>query len=158
MTETLPKYNETMVRERKLLSPKKVWFPHDAIHFVVESELLYETGFWGRVAGGANPADVGATAVSGGHRSSSRAQTPSREIVELIQAERIVECFEAEMWSEPADPATFLEVLAAACSQSKVDSPALSEQNVRSIRSELGVLLAEWRALPVGRSIALSWL
>ena len=101
---------------------------------------------------------MAALAIAGGHRSSSRAEIPSEEIVELIQAERIVECFEADMWSEPSDLATFLEVLDAACSQSKVKSPNLSEQNIRNIREELSGLFTRWRALPIGQTLELSWL
>lgn len=137
--------------------PKKGWFPHDAVHFVVESELQYEAGFWGRVASGSHPEEIGALAAAGGHRSSSRAEKPSDGIVELVQAERIVECFEAEMWSEPSDLTTFRGVLDAACSHSKVRSPILSEQNIRNIREELSRLLIEWGELPVGKSLELAW-
>ena len=141
----------------KAAFPKKGWFPHDAIHFVVESELQYQAGFWGRVFRGSHPEEVGALAAAGGHHSSSRAEKPSDEIVELVQAERIVECFEAEMWGEPSDLATFRGVLDAACSHSKVSSPILSEQNIRNIRKELSSLLALWGELPVGESLELSW-
>lgn len=137
--------------------PKKGLLPHDAIHLVVESELQMKTGFWGRVAAGATPEEVGAVAIAGGHRSSSRAQTPLEEIVELIQAERIVECFEAEMWSEPSSVDTFIGVLDAACAQSRVKCPKLSEQNILRIRTRLNALFNRWQKLEIGESLVLSW-
>lgn len=137
--------------------PKKGLLPHDVVHLVVESKLQFETGFWGRVADGANPEDVGAVAIAGGHRSSSRAQTPREDIVELIQAERIVECFEAEMWSEASDLDNFIGVLGAACSQSHVRSPELSAQNLSDIRKELSTLLVRWQKLEKGGSLTLDW-
>ena len=137
--------------------PKKGLFPHDAIHFVVESELRYVAGFWGRVFAGVSPEEVGALAKAGGHHSASRAEQPLAEVVELIQAERIVECFEAEIWGEPADAATFQGVLAAACSQSRVPSPILGDENIRRIREQLNRLVAQWEKLPIGDSIVLAW-
>ncbi|MEM8766948.1 MAG: hypothetical protein AAGE43_05870 [Pseudomonadota bacterium] len=137
--------------------PKKGLFPHDAIHLVVEAELQYETGFWGRVAAGCKPEDIGAIAIAGGHRSSSRAEVPSEEIVELIQAERIVECFEAEMWSQPSDLDTFKEVLRAACSQSHVEPPNLKNENIRNIRDRLEELVSQWQDLKVGQTLSITW-
>lgn len=141
----------------KTTFPKRGLFPHDAVHLVVESELQMETGFWGRVAAGSTPEDVGAVAIAGGHRSSSRALTPREDLVELVQAERLVECFEAELWSEPSSLDTFIGVLDAACCQSKVQSPKLSRQNIRNIRKELNALYNRWRRLRIGDTLALFW-
>ncbi|MEM9743906.1 MAG: hypothetical protein AAF918_14585 [Pseudomonadota bacterium] len=137
--------------------PKKGLFPHDAVHLVVESELQLTAGFWGRVAAGSAPEDIGSITSSGGHRSSSRAQTPCEDIVELIQAERLVECFEAEMWSERTDLVTFLQVFDAACAQSNIKRPKLSEQSVGKIRKKLDVLCARWQRLGIGESLVLFW-
>ena len=61
--------------------------------------------FWGRIAAGAHPEDLAAISRAGGHASAKRAARPETDVVELVQAERLVECFEAELWSEPAPPA-----------------------------------------------------
>ena len=53
--------------------PNKGPFPHDAMHFVVEQELRFETAFWGRVAAGTSIADVGLLAKAGRQASAKRA-------------------------------------------------------------------------------------
>jgi len=136
--------------------PKKGLFPHDAVHLIVERRLRFGHGFWGRIASGANPAQIAAIAKAGGHASSARAATPSAEITELLHAERLVECFEAEMWSGGSDNETFRSILDAACSQSKVPSPRLSDEDIGDIRAELQRTLEAWRELEVGESLTLA--
>jgi len=135
--------------------PKKGAFPHDAVHLIVERRLGFEHGFWGRIAAGASPEEIAAIAKAGGHASSVRAAEPAVEITELIHAERLVECFEAEMWSNSADNATFRSILDAACSQSKLLSPRLSDEEINDIRTELRDSLKAWRELAVGESLTL---
>ena len=137
--------------------PKKWLFPHDAVHLIVERRLRFQHGFWGRVANGATPEEIAGIAKAGGHASSARAAKPAVEITELLHAERLVECFEAEMWSECSDNTTFRSVLDAACSQSKMASPRLSDEEIGDIRTELKESLAAWRALAVGESLTLSY-
>jgi hypothetical protein len=81
--------------------------------------------------------------------------TPAREIMQLIQAERLVECFEAEIWSNVADNATLRSIFAAACSQSRLSNLPLSDEEIDDIRTELGHRLAAWRELAVGESLSL---
>jgi len=137
--------------------PKKGTFPHDVIHLIVETELCYQSGFWGRIAAGSHPEEVAALAKTGGHYSASRAEIPAQEIVQLIHAERIVECFEAELWTEPSEVETFQAVLRAACQQSKVGTPMVSELSVRHIRKKLGMLKLEWQSMKMGQSLTLHW-
>jgi hypothetical protein len=141
----------------KTTFPKKSWFPHDAVHLIVERRLGFQRGFWGRVAGGALPEEIAAIAKAGGHASSVRAVQPAVEITELLHAERLVECFEAEMWSQCSDNATFRSVLDAACSQSKLQSPRLSDEEIGDIRTELRHTLEAWHELAVGESLTLRY-
>jgi hypothetical protein len=141
----------------KTTFPKKGRFPHDAVHLVVERVLGYETPFWGLVFAGADPVEIAAIAKAGGHASSTRASVPSERIVKLIQAERIVECFEAEMWGSPSDSQTFQSVLDAACTQSKVPNPNLSDPAIHAIRADLAALLAAWQKLTTGGTLMLRW-
>ena len=141
----------------KTTFPKKWWFPHDAVHLIVERRLRFQHGFWGRIAGGATSDAIAAIAKAGGHASSKRAVRPSVEITELLHAERLVECFEAEMWSKRSDNATFRGILDAACSQSKMPSPDLSDEEIGDIRKELEETLETWRALAVGESLTLRY-
>jgi hypothetical protein len=86
-----------------------------------------------------------------------RAVEPAVEITELIHAERLVECFEAEFWSNSSDNAMFRSLLDAACSQSKLLSPKLSDEEISDIRAELERTLQAWRELAVGESLTLHW-
>jgi hypothetical protein len=141
----------------KTTFPKKWWFPHDAVHLIVERRLRFQHAFWGRIARGATPEGIAAIAKAGGHASSARAVRPADEIIELLHAERLVECFEAETWSMCSDNATFRSILDAACSQSKMLSPQLSDEAIGDIRKELKQTLEAWLALAVGESLTLSY-
>ncbi len=135
--------------------PKKGLFPHDAVHLIVEKRMRFQHGFWGRIARGATPEEIAAIAKAGGHASSTRAVEPAVEITELIHSERLVECFEAEMWSKCSDNAILRSILDAACSQSKLLSPRLSDEEIGDIRTEIAQALKAWRALGVGESLTL---
>lgn len=137
--------------------PKKGPIPHDLVHLIVESEFGLSKGFWGHVADGVSLAAVGQLAKAGGHASSKRAQAPSPDILQLVQAERLVECFEADLWGEPTDRETFCGVLAAACAQSCVPAPAVDEVRLASVRARLGALRQTWTALQIGQDFAAVW-
>lgn len=139
----------------KTTFPKKGRFPHDAVHLIAERRLRFKHAFWGRIADGAKPEAIAAIAKAGGHASSARAVQPTAEITELLHAERLVECFEAEMWSECSDNATFRSILDAACAQSKMSSPQLADEQIGDIRLELRKALEAWSALAVGESLTL---
>jgi hypothetical protein len=137
--------------------PKKGPIPHDYVHFVVEDVFGFARGFWGMVAEGVAPAEIQEIAKAGGHASASRAQIPAPEIVELIQAERLVECFEADLWGAPADGDTFRGVAAAACSQSHVSCPALGDDTIATARSRIAAFAKDWMAAPVGTQFGFRW-
>lgn len=130
--------------------PKKGPIPHDGVHLIVEQALNLRRGFWGMVAEGVDPAEIQEIAKAAGHASAKRAQTPDPSIIELLQAERIVECFEADLWSTPADCDTFRSVANAACSDSFVPTPALSDETILAIRAQIAGFAREWTAAPVG--------
>lgn len=130
--------------------PKKGPIPHDSVHLIVEQALGLRRGFWGMVADGVDPGQVQEIAKAAGHASAKRAQIPDRSIVELIQAERIVECFEADLWGAPADCDTFRSVADAACSESFVPTPALSDESILTIRDKIADFAKTWIAAPVG--------
>jgi hypothetical protein len=137
--------------------PKKGPVPHDAVHYHVESVLALTAGFWGLVAAGHHPEDVQAMAKAGGHASARRATIPDVSIVELLQAERLVECFEATVWGGPAEPDIFRGVARAACAASHVPLPELDDQTISGIAKEIAALAADWIPAPVGHSITLHW-
>jgi hypothetical protein len=123
---------------------KKGPFPHDAVHYAVEKHLGLANGFWGMVAGGRDPEEISEIAKAAGHASAKRAEVPGAHIVELLQAERIVECFEADMWGRPAADDMLLETIAVACDYSHVPVPPMNGASISAIRGELAVLNAQW--------------
>jgi hypothetical protein len=138
--------------------PHKGPIPHDAVHFYVESELALSRGFWGLVAGGEHPENVQELAKAGGHASASRGRVPDADIVEVIQAERMVECFEADLWGDSAsDAETFREAVAAGCAQSFVPPIELDDAAIASVRGKLLDLRNRWSELPQGEAITLDW-
>lgn len=137
--------------------PKKGPFPHDAVHWVAETIFRFERGFWGTVAEGADPEQVGALAKALGHASAARPGVPNDSIVQLIQSERLVECLEAELWSTPADFDIFVSVLEAACRESRVAAPDVDPSSLELARSTLQRLRDEWNALAIGESLSLVW-
>ncbi len=137
--------------------PKKGPFPHDLVHVVVEDTLSLRNAFWGLIAGGRHPEEIGALASSLGHSSAAKAHDPDPSIIELIQAERLVECFEAEIWGGPAALEDLQSVADAAFSQSLVPRLVLSAQDVSAIRERLSALQAQWNGLPPGGTLACDW-
>ncbi len=137
--------------------PKKGPIPHDFVHLAVEEALGFKGGFWGMLAEGVAPDDIQEVAKAGGHASASRAQIPTPEIVELIQAERVVECFEADFWGAPADAETFRSVAAAGCAHSFVPCPALSDDVIASVRERIASFAKNWMAAPAGARFELRW-
>jgi hypothetical protein len=137
--------------------PKKGPFPHDLVHVAVEQTLGLKHAFWGLVASGRHPEEIGALAASLGHSSAAKAHVPAPSIIELIQAERLVECFEAEIWGGPAALEDLQSVADAAFSTSLVPRVALSEETVAAIRRRLSELHAEWNTLPPGGVLGCDW-
>lgn len=121
-------------------------FPHDAMHFAVEAAMGFASGFWGMVERGEHPEAIGEKAKAAGHASAKRATTPDAEIVELLQAERLVECFEADLWSGgTGDPALLRATAATACAASFVPMPDLSDGRIAAIRSATASMAADWQ-------------
>ena len=131
--------------------PKKGPIPHDSVHLIVEQALGLTRGFWGMVAAGVDPGEIQKIAKDGGHASAKRAQIPDNSIIELLQAERIVECFEADFWGAPTDSNTFRSVAEAARAQSCVPTPTLSDDQILAIREEIANFAKDWIAAPAGK-------
>lgn len=133
--------------------PKKGPFPHDALHVAVERALGLTRGFWGTVAGGLHPEAVQEIAKAGGHASASRATTPDPAIAELIQAERIVECFEAELWGGTVNNDDLRALIANACTASHVPPLLPDDATIATIRADVAAMQAEW----AGGHLTLIW-
>lgn len=137
--------------------PKKGPVPHDAVHWFVERELGLADGFWGMVAGGKHPEEIAEIAKAAGHASAKRAGVPDAAIVELLQAERLVECFEADLWGGGSAAEDLVGLAEIACGYSHVPLPALDAAAVERIRDRLGQFAREWIAAPQGHVAVLEW-
>lgn len=138
--------------------PKKGFIPHDAVHLFVERELGLKQAFWGMVAAGRHPEEIAGIAKAAGHASASRNTVPDASIVELLQAERIVECFEADQWGGSSSAAEDLIAMAeVACGTSHVPLPAFDAAQVGAIRSEIAVFASEWMAARQGHAVCFEW-
>lgn len=136
---------------------KKGPFPHDLVHVAVEDSLGMRHAFLGMIAAGRHPDEIAALATSLGHASAAKANVPDPSIIELIQAERLVECFEAEIWGGPAALDDLQSVADAAFSASLVARIVLTQSDVARIRVRIARLSADWNALPVGGKISCDW-
>lgn len=138
--------------------PKKGFIPHDAVHLFVERELGLKQAFWGMVATERHPEEIAGIAKAAGHASAARNTVPDASIVELLQAERIVECFEADQWSGASGAAEDLIALAdVACNSSHVPLPAMDAAQVAAIRSHITAFAREWMAAPLGHVARFDW-
>ncbi len=134
--------------------PKKGPVPHDAVHWIVEEALALPDGFWGKIAGGLHPDQVQEMAKAAGHASAARATVPDADIVQLLQAERLVECFEAALWSGGSDAASVRHMGEAGCAASHVDFPAITDAQIDTAMTRVLALNADWFPAPVGHSIS----
>lgn len=138
--------------------PKKGFIPHDAVHLFVERELGLKTAFWGMVSAGRHPEEIAGIAKAAGHASASRNTVPDAAIVELLQAERLVECFEADQWSGSSGAVEDLIAMAeVACNSSHVPLPVMDGAQVAAIRAEIIAFAREWVAAPVGHVARFEW-
>ena len=137
--------------------PRKGPISHDIVHYCVESVLGMRNGFWGMVASGEDPGAIAVLAKAGGHASAKRAVAPDASLVELLQAERLVECFEAEGWSGSEDDAGLLAMAEAGWAASHVPALDLPAEALASVRVKLAELGAHWLSLPEGEDLVLDW-
>ena len=140
------------------LLPHKGAVPHDAVHFFVESGLGITAGFWGLGAGWRHPDEIQEIAKAGGHASAKRAGIPDPSIVPMLQAERAVECFEADLWSGgEGDPARLRDMIDAGCAHSQAPPLEVTDGAIAGIRSSLSEFRDHWTSLPRGEAVSFEW-
>ena len=138
--------------------PHKGPVPHDAVHLFVEAGLRLDHGFWGLIARGLHPEALAELAKAAGHASANRARLPDASIVELLQAERLVEVFEADLWSGAnGDEDALLDLGRTACSYSHVPMPDVPSGTVAHIRTAITQFAKDWLAAGVGHKTEFCW-
>ncbi len=136
------KFDElTIVREtgeRQMIScPKQGIIPHDMVHYAVESVLTHR-GFLSLVKDG-KPADF----------------TAGDEDSEAI--ERLVEAFQAEMWSGRVPAADLVATYEHACEARGHIVATVSHADVDAIRDRLDELSRLWSAVAVNEALKVSF-
>lgn len=116
--------------------PKQGIIPHDMVHYAVESALAHR-GFLGMVADG-----EGASLTAKGGDSEDA-------------IERLVECFQAEMWGGRVPAEDLVAAYEHACDARGHRAVPVSTDDVASIRAKLDDLTARWKAVPVNGSLTL---
>ena len=139
------------------LFPHKGPVPHDGVHVLVERGFGLRRGVCGLVAGGMHPEELAAMAKAGGHPSASRPGVVAPWLVELVQAERLVECIEADLWGGAAPEADWRAVAKIACEASLVPMPVLPDGGLARVRRALADFAQGWAALGVGHAMELEW-
>jgi hypothetical protein len=135
--------------------PRKGPTPHDAVHYYVERDGGLKRAFWGLVAGGMESEGIQDMAKAGGHASAKRADVPDDSLIELLQAERLVECFEATLWGGQLDLLSFRSETA--CESSHVPMPEMSDGTIANIHAEVVALATRWGAASPGETLVLDW-
>ncbi len=116
--------------------PKQGIIPHDMVHFAVESTLAHR-GFLSLV----EDADEPGFNLRGG------------ETEEAI--ERLVECFQAEMWGGRVPAEELLATYSLACEAKAHNAVAVSIEDVEAVRERLDELTARWSEVPLNGSLVL---
>ena len=115
--------------------PKQGIIPHDMVHYAVESVVGH--GFLAMVKDGA----AAAFTTSGG--------------AEEEAVERLVECFQAEMWGGRVQAAELIAAYEHACAARGHAAVPVSGADVEAIRAKLDGLGTEWAEVPVHGSLTL---
>ncbi|HYU96263.1 MAG TPA: hypothetical protein VE989_08870 [Sphingomicrobium sp.] len=116
--------------------PKQGIIPHDMVHYAIESALAHR-GFLSLVAGG----QAAGFATTGGDAEES--------------VERLVECFQAEMWGGRVPAEQLLATYDHACDARGHAAAPVSAADVEEVRARLDDLTARWEAVPLNGSLTL---
>jgi hypothetical protein len=137
------KYDDLVIERpgappKAIQCPKQGIIPHDMVHFAVERVLAHR-GFLGMVAAGE------------GAGFETQGGDPEESI------ERLVECFQAEMWGGRVPAGELLATYALACEARGHASAPIAVGEVESIRARLDELTAEWGSVPVNGSLTVEF-
>lgn len=131
--------------------PKQGILPHDFVHYIVEDTLNLKQGFYGIIANAvvipksSPPWDV--------------AEFMIEDSIEPLQAESLVECFQAELWNNNQPSENFLEILQVSCEKREIPMPQnITEADLQKVRLRLQDFRHQWETLGIGESIEVQFL
>lgn len=137
--------------------PHKGPLAHDSVHFWVERAFGLDRGFWGLLAEGRHPEELLEMAKAGGHASASRAGQPDASIVQLLQAERLVESYEALFWGGGGTFEQVREMAETGCATSLVPCPDFTADMHALLWADLSAFASDWIARSPGETVHLEW-
>lgn len=121
---------------------------HELFHHVVETTLGYRRAFYGLLAEGMNIEDFNVAAAK------SKIDIPQ----EASATEFIVALLESELTSGMPFPDFNAELRRAMTNTRKPTvAPTISDIDLATMRTRVAEIKSEWRSLPVGGSMELSW-
>lgn len=122
-------------------------FPvHDLTHFVVETTLGFRRGFFGMMAEGWDITDFGSPWPKG------------RLPAETVAAEVTVGVFWREFFDQPLEIAALNQTLASTMPEGvPAGRSSLAATDIALIRERLAGLVGQWRALPRGSTMELTF-
>ena len=120
--------------------PRQGILAHDLIHYVVESALLYDYGFLGLIARGADFSYAMELAHDPGNRDLGK---------QAVYAEAIVESLQAQLWAGSFDAPQFREGLRAACAARGHGVPDLATSAfAEELYWRAIALEGQWQSIP----------
>lgn len=129
--------------------------PHDLAHFVVESTLRLDRGFWGSIASGAKLR--GMQLLSGRQKphADERAKAIEKTNASFLnEAEGLVACFEA-LANQDSIQETERQKKAQTMLRRQSRCPSASE--ITEVTVSWRAMQERWDALPIGHAIELDW-
>jgi hypothetical protein len=134
--------------------------PHDLIHYVVESQLQFDDGFWGRVASGATFSSM--RVIEPAKRRLPRAQRvprPDPKRKGVHEAEVLVGLL-YDIWNGTAErewgsTRRFLDNVHSPRTRSRADE--LDMNAIQRVCEALDRICSEWKDVPTGGELRVMW-
>lgn len=154
------RYLMTVVRERgPRLAPRHGpgyddYLPHDAVHFIVEAEAHLSGGVFGRIAAGQSNIFWAADprVLRRQVRREAKRRPSATERAQMARSEELASICQP-LWELRAGHRRELPLWFSSLTPDSLEPSPLRER----ILARLDEFAARWHALPVGRSITLSW-
>jgi hypothetical protein len=133
--------------------------PHDVAHFVVETALRLDRGFWGSVSGGAV---FPAMTYEGGRRKPKAAERSTTVLKAnarpLGEAEVLVRIFNDTIEQGHGETSSVLHGrLKERLASSREQSPNISQAQIADVYATYRAILTRWQNTPVGGTLDLQW-
>jgi hypothetical protein len=120
---------------------------HDLVHFVAETVLKWENGFYDLIAKGANIEDFETT---------NRAERPDLALAS-IQMEYIVNLLETEIYQQQVFEDFNAQLTKNCQGNGHLPPSSISDADLKKIRLQIKDLLQQWQAVKTGESLELEF-